>query len=134
MSKPNSDVRAPADQAPSRRPTGRGRIVALAVALSLTAAAVVTGVLIHSGSSAGSRSGGTSYVAKGKIVSLSADGSSVSIAHERIEGFMEAMTLEFQFSDPSQRDGLHEGDRVEFRFTATPDAKLVLNGIRAERR
>lgn len=53
----------------------------------------------------------------------------VNIAHEDIPGYMMAMTMSFEPGSPGQLDGLREGDRVEFDFIETPDARRSLTRI-----
>jgi protein SCO1/2 len=44
---------------------------------------------------------------------------SVVVSHDAIEGYMEAMTMEFQADDPKEVEGLTPGDAVRFRLTVT---------------
>jgi protein SCO1/2 len=60
---------------------------------------------------------------KGKVVSVDKRGSTVTIAHEAIPGYMEAMTMPFRLKDEWAFDKLAPGDQV----TAT----LVVRGDRS---
>jgi protein SCO1 len=63
------------------------------------------------------------YPIKGKVVSVDKRGSTVSIAHEEIPGYMDAMTMPFDLKDRRLLDQLAEGDRVQ--------AMLVVAGLRS---
>jgi protein SCO1/2 len=63
------------------------------------------------------------YPIKGKVVSVDKRGSTVSIAHEEIPGYMDAMTMPFKLQDERLLKDLAEGDRVQ--------ATLVVAGLRS---
>lgn len=63
------------------------------------------------------------YPIKGKVVSVDKRGSTVTIAHEAIPDFMEAMTMPFTLKDERLLKDLAEGDRVQ--------ATLVVAGLRS---
>lgn len=63
------------------------------------------------------------YPIKGQVVSVDKRGSTVSVAHEDIPGFMEAMTMPFDLKDRRLLDQLAEGDRIQ--------ATLVVAGLRS---
>lgn len=71
-----------------------------------------------------------SYSARGVVKSVAADGTSITIAHEAIPGFMPAMTMSFEARSPDQLAGLKAGDCVTFSFTVTDDARRLLDSIR----
>lgn len=50
------------------------------------------------------------FPVRGKIVSI--DGTQVTLDHEAIPGFMEAMTMPYKLKDPSIVSELHPGDRI----------------------
>ena len=56
----------------------------------------------------------TSYLGKGKVVSLKPKLPSIEIDHEDIKDFMPAMTMEFYVKDKSLLDGLKPGDQIDF--------------------
>ncbi len=63
------------------------------------------------------------YPIKGKVVSVDKRGSTVTIAHEEIPGYMDAMTMPFKLKDERLLKDLAEGDRVQ--------ATLVVAGLRS---
>ncbi|MFP6664079.1 MAG: copper-binding protein [Deltaproteobacteria bacterium] len=64
-----------------------------------------------------------SYEVGGKVVRVEAARRSVTIAHDEIPGFMEAMTMPFDVRDPALLEGLASGDTVRF--------ELVVQGTHA---
>jgi Cu/Ag efflux protein CusF len=64
-----------------------------------------------------------SYEVKGKVVRVEAARRSVTIDHEIIPGFMEAMTMPFDVRDPAILEGLASGEEVRF--------ELVVQGTHA---
>lgn len=54
------------------------------------------------------------YCGKGVIVSIDEDRSGVTLKHQRIDGFMEAMTMHFKTEEPSVLDDVKAGDAVRF--------------------
>jgi Cu/Ag efflux protein CusF len=53
------------------------------------------------------------YPVKGTIESLDPGNKTARIAHEEIQGYMKAMTMNFRVADVKLLDGLKPGDRVE---------------------
>lgn len=70
-----------------------------------------------------------SWDAQGEIKSIADDKSSAKIAHEEIEGFMEAMTMQFKFDKPTMADSLKPGDKVSFTFVGGPAGQLIIKSI-----
>ncbi|HJZ68935.1 MAG TPA: copper-binding protein [Blastocatellia bacterium] len=60
---------------------------------------------------------------KGKVVSVDKRGQTVTVAHEAIPGYMEAMTMPFKLKDERLLGELAEGDNVQ--------ATLVVAGMRS---
>ncbi len=60
---------------------------------------------------------------KGRVVNVDKRGAAVTISHEAITGYMEAMPMPFKLKDPSMLDVMAEGDRVQ--------ATLVVAGTRS---
>jgi protein SCO1 len=56
--------------------------------------------------------GAKRYALRGQIVRLEEGGKVVVIRHEKIEGWMDAMTMAFPLGDPRDGTSLHAGDRV----------------------
>lgn len=67
--------------------------------------------------------------ASGNIVSMSDDRSSAKIAHDEIEDFMPAMTMEFFFQDPNLASGLEAGQNVSFTFAMTRTGQMVIVSV-----
>ncbi len=63
------------------------------------------------------------YAIKGKVVSVEKRDSTVTISHEAIPGYMDAMTMPFKLKDPRLLADLAEGDRVQ--------ATLVVKGLQS---
>ena len=76
--------------------------------------------------------GTETYNTRGVIKSFGPERRYVNIAHEKIEGYMAAMTMSFEPRSSEQLLALHEGDTVTFSFTVTEDGKRYLNAIRKE--
>jgi len=63
------------------------------------------------------------YPIKGKVVNVDKRGSVVTVAHEAVPGYMDAMTMPFKLKDPSLLDVMADGDRLQ--------ATLVVAGVRS---
>jgi len=63
------------------------------------------------------------YPIKGKIVNVDKRGLAVTVAHEAIPGYMDAMTMPFKLKDSSLLDVMADGDRLQ--------AVLVVSGTRS---
>jgi protein SCO1 len=59
------------------------------------------------------------FAVQGVVQALAADGRSVVIRHEAIPGYMEAMTMPFETSEPAQLEKLKCGDEISFRLNVT---------------
>ena len=57
--------------------------------------------------------GNPRYELSGKVISIDGDSNRLTIAHEEIPGFMQAMTMPFAVRDPSELNGVSPGDEVE---------------------
>jgi Cu/Ag efflux protein CusF len=79
----------------------------------------------------GSAVAAETYSARGVVKSFGKDRAYVNIAHEKIAGYMEAMTMSFDAKTPEQLAGLAAGDHVTFRFTVIGD-KRVLDEIKKD--
>lgn len=53
------------------------------------------------------------YPIRGQVTAVSPQGSTITIDHEDIEGFMKAMTMEFQVDSPQVLEGIEQGDQVQ---------------------
>src|SRR6266571_7422926 len=69
------------------------------------------------------RSAEQRYELKGTVVGVDKRGQTVTLAHEAIPGYMEAMTMPFKLKDERLLNDLAEGDRLQ--------ATLVVAGLRS---
>ncbi|NOU31518.1 MAG: copper-binding protein [Polyangiaceae bacterium] len=72
------------------------------------------------------------YTARGVVKSRQADGKYLLIAHEKIEGYMAAMTMSFEPRRPEQLAAVKDGESVRFTFTTTEDGRRLLDSIASE--
>jgi protein SCO1/2 len=99
----------------------------------LFAILAVTGC--HSGSKADSQSATDSsykvYKVRGKVVSTNAATGEVTLDHEAIPGFMDAMTMPYKLKDTSILAELHPGDGIaaDLLVSQNADADLFLDHI-----
>ena len=105
-------------------------LAALALALARCAASSATSGPAASASTATASAGAAQrYSTVGRVRSVPPGRAFVSIAHQDVPGFMQAMTMDFEPTRPGQLDGLHVGDAVQFTFTQTTDRRLLLESI-----
>jgi len=71
------------------------------------------------------------YKLRGKIVSNDSAKGEVTVNHEAIPGFMEAMTMPYKLKDPSILSELHPGDVItaDVLVSQTADADILLDHI-----
>ena len=62
------------------------------------------------------------YHLRGKVVSTDPTTGEVTLNHEAIPGFMEAMTMPYRLKDPSVLSELHPGDTITADLLVTQDA------------
>jgi len=68
-----------------------------------------------------------SYTFHGKVVSADKDAKTLTIDGEKVEGWMEAMTMRYKVDDPTVVDRLKPGDQI----TATVyDGDYVLHDVK----
>ena len=65
---------------------------------------------------------------KGKVLSVDKRGRTVTIAHEAIEGYMDAMAMPFKLKDEWAYDEMAEGDRVQATLVVSGD-RTWLEGV-----
>jgi Cu/Ag efflux protein CusF len=94
------------------------------MAISRIRCVVVVAALILSGTAA-CRTGGPEqrYELQGKVIQVDKKGLTVTISHEAIRGYMDAMTMPFKLKDERLLKDLAEGDSVQ--------ATLVVAGLRS---
>ena len=61
------------------------------------------------------------YPVKGEVRELKADGKTVVVKHEAVEGYMPAMTMPFEVKNTNELRGLAPGDLVAFRMLVTKE-------------
>jgi Cu/Ag efflux protein CusF len=61
----------------------------------------------------------------GVVVAVNAEKGRVKINHEKIEGYMDPMTMWFEVKDPKMLEGLAPNDRVEFVITEEESADVL---------
>jgi protein SCO1/2 len=90
----------------------------------------------HSGPKAATQSAAAGqnfkvYKLRGKVVSTDAAKGEVTLNHEAIPGFMEAMTMPYKLKDASILSELHPGDTItaDVLVSQDPDADVLLDHI-----
>jgi protein SCO1 len=76
-------------------------------------------------------SAASSYKVRGKVVSTNTASAEVTLDHEAIPGFMEAMTMPYKLKDANILSELHPGDVIaaDLLVSQNADAGLVLDHI-----
>jgi len=71
------------------------------------------------------------YKMRGKVMSINVAKSEVTVNHEAIPGFMEAMTMPYKVKDPNVVTELHSGDVItaDVLVSQDPDADVLLDHI-----
>lgn len=64
------------------------------------------------------------YPLEGRVESVDMDKQRVTIAHEKIEGYMEPMTMPFPVRDAEILRGLKSGDRITARLFVDHDRNM----------
>src|SRR5580658_10501466 len=106
------------------------RIIAVSVALALAA---LTGC--HSGPKTDQQALANPsykvYRLRGKVMSTNPTTGEVTVAHDAIPGFMDAMTMPYKLKDPSILSELHPGDVItaDVLVSQNPDADVLLDHI-----
>lgn len=52
------------------------------------------------------------YALQGEVISVTPGGTSVSVKHRDIPGYMPAMTMSYALADPKEALDLHAGDKI----------------------
>jgi Cu(I)/Ag(I) efflux system protein CusF len=108
------------------------RHLPVALAVSLAVAGITVGSFLWVFAPGGSTAVAAEekrYDATGVIRSFGPERAYVSIAHDKIEGYMNAMTMPFEFKDRALGNGLSVGDKVRFSFVADREGKLLIVAI-----
>ena len=84
-----------------------------------------------SGAAASSPQNFKIYKLRGKVVSTDSARGEVTLNHEAIPGFMEAMTMPYKLKDPNILSELHPGDAItaDVLVSQNPDADVLLDHI-----
>ncbi len=98
----------------SRKPRKSSKAVALLAFLCLLAGCR------QASTPAASKLPEKTFPVRGKIIST--DATHVTLDHEAIPGFMEAMTMPYKLKDPSIVSELHPGDRITAKVVVQQDA------------
>ena len=61
----------------------------------------------------------------GVVVDVNVEKARVKINHEKIEGFMEPMTMWFGVKDPAMLEGLQPNDKVAFTVSEEESSDLI---------
>jgi protein SCO1/2 len=69
----------------------------------------------------------TTYAVRGVIQQIPPDHRHVTIKHEKIPGYMAAMTMDFSVRDTNALDGFASGDEVSFTLVVTEDDDWIEN-------
>jgi protein SCO1 len=71
------------------------------------------------------------YKLRGKVVSTNPATGEVTVDHEAIPGFMDAMTMPYKLKDPGILSELHPGDTItaDVLVSQNPDADILLDHI-----
>lgn len=76
---------------------------------------------------AGASTNQTVYAVRGVVQAIPSDHRHVSIKHEKIPGYMAAMTMEFTVKDTNSLNGFAPGDEVSFSLVVTADDDWIEN-------
>jgi protein SCO1/2 len=81
--------------------------------------------LVLAAAMAGTTGCAARHAASGVVVAVSPDAREVTISHDAMPGYMDAMVMPFAVSDPALLDGVAPGDRVQFRLSVSRSRSLV---------
>jgi len=69
----------------------------------------------------------SSYAARGVVQSIAPDRNKASIKHERIPGYMAAMTMDLSVKNTNEFNGISPGDEITFTLVVTDDDDWIEN-------
>ena len=75
----------------------------------------------------------TAYSVDGTVAQTYPGEARIQIAHDRIPGYMDAMTMDFNAKEPAAVAGLQRGDRVRFDLIVTRERGWIENVRRIQR-
>ena len=67
----------------------------------------------------------THHQARGLVLRVDRDTRMVTVSHEQVPGFMDAMVMPFELRDPSELTDLVAGDRIAFFELAEAREKII---------
>ncbi len=117
----------------NRLPVVHWGVIRRLLASSLLAVVALAGC--HSGQKTPSQASANpsykSYKLRGKVISTTAATGEVTLDHDAIPGFMEAMTMSYKLKDPSILSELHPGDVItaDVLVSQGADADVLLDHI-----
>ena len=79
---------------------------------------------------AGGKSTTNVFQVKGVVHNVMPDKNKVTIAHEKIPDYMDAMTMDFDVKKPSELRGIKPGDTVSFRMLVTDNDGWIENIVK----
>lgn len=65
------------------------------------------------------------YQVRGRVVEILYNGEALRIDHEPIEGYMDAMRMNFRLEDPSESNLVQPGDLVRFEYVVGPISETI---------
>lgn len=101
----------------SRRLTVLVAPIAIAVIVFLTSCAA--------SAPPASAAAGATHKGRGVVVDVNLEKSRIKLNHEKIEGFMDAMTMWFDVKDAALLKGIAPNDRVEFTIVEEASADVI---------
>lgn len=104
--------------------------LALFGALFVLATTAATSLVV---SRAGASASTPRYQTRGVLKSFGPERAYANIAHEKIEGYMEAMTMSFEPKSRDQFADLKPGDTLSFTFVALADGRRVIETLHKEK-
>jgi protein SCO1 len=67
------------------------------------------------------------YDVTGLVLSVDAPHRTVLVSHDRIPGYMDAMTMPYRVDNPRALDGLKPGDKIEFTLIVSKTSSYISN-------
>lgn len=77
-----------------------------------------------------SKEGDKKYTVRGRFRAATGNGQAAKIHHEDVPGWMDAMSMDFRFQEPSQLEGLKAGDAVEFELVVEPQGLFYITQLK----
>lgn len=71
------------------------------------------------------------YHGHGEVLGFQAEGRVILLKHDKIESFMDAMTMGFELKDPAGAKAFKKGDLVDFDLEVANDSPLITKVTKA---